>query len=185
MSLTTVNNYQSELNKYYNINKDIYYCESKYTTDNANNLFDTQIAMYQTQLREILHVKNADDFQPQCDVLYDCINRNDKAFMDTLILKMTTNNNSPTASILSNDMHFYFCCVALIDIDTTVDFNALDYIDKDDFRKLVFGFAFSYTCFGYFHLLMKDYYYGIQDGSFNLETYQTLLYGNFNTMFVS
>lgn len=135
------------MNTLYNFNVVINYLNE----ENENS-----IKIYQEGLQKVLLSDNSETFQElfteKCDAIYDVINNNHIEIMDHLL-------NSVLSNDLSNNMYFYICCNSIksLTISTTRNFNVFEYLDNNDYRKMIFGFLFNYECFQYLHSLLNCY----------------------------
>lgn len=134
--------------------------------NNKNDVID-EIQNYQQQLSRALKMElttitnNPECIVKKCDEIYDCININDKHFMDSLLRRVliTETDGDINTCFLSNNMFFYMATSGLktLRINTAHDFNALDHLDNDEYRRMVFSFLFSFNCFHFFHAVLNKY----------------------------
>lgn len=143
-----------DLYNVYNLESNVSYLEEKEHANMDDELYNEELEkVFKYETKD--NVKTFDSvFLEKCDDLYECINTYDTNFMSELLRRLLTNNNK-NKDELSNSIRFYFICtnIGIVENDISKDFNPTLFLDNEAFRKLMFGFLFSYDCFYYTHRL--------------------------------
>lgn len=139
------------MNTLYDVTQTVDY-KTKFVNDDEN------LALYQEQIQSVFFyhsslVPFSDVFKDKCDALYEFLNRENREFMDVLLEGVLDKS-------LSDSLYFYICCTTIktLVIDNTVAFDVFKHLSNEDYRKLVFGYLFSFDCFQSFHVVLKKYF---------------------------
>lgn len=151
-----------DLHNIYDLSASINYLEHE-DDDDRYNIQLGKVFKYEPSIEKD-EPFDANLFTKKCDELYDCINTYDKHFM-TELLKRLLSNNYKDMNELSNSIRFYFISLNLgiVQSDPTQNFNPMLFLENDEFRKLMFGFLFSYDCFFHTHRLFLQVFKNTMD----------------------
>jgi len=165
----------------------------KYNVDYFNKDNNISLIKYQNDITEVLAETDENNFSLKCDIIYEFINEHNEEFMSDLLERTLTINRNKIIPPVSNSMYFYLCCSSLssLKIDSTKDFNANEYINNPEYRKMIFGFLFSHNCFYYLHQIIQMYinsdnyitYITSETNNVNIHNTYIKLSESFNSMF--